>query len=84
MRLSLAFITVFVVFGVSINAEKTDIELDAKATKLHQIDSLVSIYLCSRPRSRRRAVTHFCETLTLILSSSLYGLSRRIFWFTRS
>ncbi|XP_063700085.1 sodium/hydrogen exchanger 7 isoform X3 [Culicoides brevitarsis] len=40
MRLSLAFITIFLIFGVCINAEKTDIELDAKATKLHQIDSL--------------------------------------------
>lgn len=40
MRLSLTFITVFLVIGCF--GEKTDIELDAKATKLHQIDSLVS------------------------------------------
>uniref|UniRef100_A0A336LGG0 Sodium/hydrogen exchanger n=1 Tax=Culicoides sonorensis TaxID=179676 RepID=A0A336LGG0_CULSO len=40
MRFSISFITIFLIFGVCTNAEKTDIELDAKATKLHQIDSL--------------------------------------------
>lgn len=40
MRFSVGFVAFFLLLGVGTRAEHTDIELDAKANRLHQIDSL--------------------------------------------
>lgn len=42
MMLSATLVAVFMLLGVGIKGESTDIELDRKAMRMHQIDSLVS------------------------------------------
>lgn len=51
MKISIGFVAVLALFcaGQTI-AERTDIELDAKANRLHRIDSLVSQFFCFCPK----------------------------------